>query len=188
LPLFGLGPSSKGIGTNLKLSTNKIAWIHWSLDLGPSSKVALSFTTCFSIFYLGCTHIYLCTSVFFFFPFPSFFNFVVCKLCWFFPFHVHFFLEFTLLKRIFPISSKFLCSHSAKIHQEKKSLLCTDFLLFFDSRFICYDRPCNFSFSTQAAPIIATGPGEPAPTLVHSPSWVRLLRACLSRFRDPDFV
>ncbi len=41
LPLFGLGPSSKGLGTNLKLLTNKIAWINWSLDLGPSSKVAL---------------------------------------------------------------------------------------------------------------------------------------------------
>ncbi len=41
LPLFGLGPSSKGLGTNLKLPTNKIAWIHWSLDLGHSSKVAL---------------------------------------------------------------------------------------------------------------------------------------------------
>jgi len=40
LPLFGLGPSFKGLGTNLKLWTNKIAWIHWSLDLGPSSKVA----------------------------------------------------------------------------------------------------------------------------------------------------
>ncbi len=25
LPLFGLGPSSKGLGTNLKLLTNKIA-------------------------------------------------------------------------------------------------------------------------------------------------------------------
>jgi hypothetical protein len=25
LPLFGLGPSFKGLGTNLKLSTNKIA-------------------------------------------------------------------------------------------------------------------------------------------------------------------
>jgi len=25
LPLFGLGPLSKGLGTNLKLSTNKIA-------------------------------------------------------------------------------------------------------------------------------------------------------------------
>jgi hypothetical protein len=32
----------KGLGTNLKLSTNKIAWIHWSLDLGPLSKVSLS--------------------------------------------------------------------------------------------------------------------------------------------------
>jgi hypothetical protein len=40
LPFFGLGPSSKGLGTNLKLSTNKVAWIHCSLDLGPSSKVA----------------------------------------------------------------------------------------------------------------------------------------------------
>jgi hypothetical protein len=38
LPLFGLGPSSKGLWTNLKLSTNKIAWIHWSLELGPSLK------------------------------------------------------------------------------------------------------------------------------------------------------
>jgi len=41
LPLFGLGPSFKGLGTNLKLSTNKIVWIHWSLDLGLSSKVTL---------------------------------------------------------------------------------------------------------------------------------------------------
>jgi len=41
LPLFDLGSSSKGLGTNLKLLTNKIAWIHWSLDLGPSSKVTL---------------------------------------------------------------------------------------------------------------------------------------------------
>ncbi len=32
LQLFGLGPSSKGLGTNLKLWINKIAWIHWSLD------------------------------------------------------------------------------------------------------------------------------------------------------------
>jgi hypothetical protein len=38
---FGLGPSSKGLGTNLKLSTIKIVWILWSLDLGPSSKVAI---------------------------------------------------------------------------------------------------------------------------------------------------
>ncbi len=42
LSFFGLGPLSKGLGTNLKLSTNKISWIHWSLDLGPSSEVALS--------------------------------------------------------------------------------------------------------------------------------------------------
>ncbi len=41
LPLFGLGPSSKGLGTNLKLLTTQIAWIHWSSDLAPLSKVAL---------------------------------------------------------------------------------------------------------------------------------------------------
>jgi hypothetical protein len=29
------------LGTNLKLLTNKIAWIHWFLDLEPSSKVPL---------------------------------------------------------------------------------------------------------------------------------------------------
>jgi hypothetical protein len=66
-PLFGLGPSSKGLRTNLKLLTNKIAWIHWSLDVGPWSKVTLSFTTCFSILYLECTYIPLYHSVFFFF-------------------------------------------------------------------------------------------------------------------------
>jgi hypothetical protein len=35
LLLFGLGLLSTGLGTNSKLSTNKIAcaWIHWSLDL-----------------------------------------------------------------------------------------------------------------------------------------------------------
>jgi len=81
MPLFGLGPSSKGLRTNLKLLINKIAWIHWSLDLGPSSKVTLSFTTCFSIIYLECTHIYLYTRVFSFFL-----NFAVCKLCPLFPF------------------------------------------------------------------------------------------------------
>jgi hypothetical protein len=42
LPLFGLGPSSKGLGTNSNLSTNNIAWIHWCMGLGPSSKVAFS--------------------------------------------------------------------------------------------------------------------------------------------------
>jgi hypothetical protein len=42
LLLFGLGPSSKGLGTTLKLYANKIASLHWSLDLGPLSKVALS--------------------------------------------------------------------------------------------------------------------------------------------------
>ncbi len=77
LPLFGLGPTSKGLGTDLKLLTYNIAWIHQSLDPGPSSKVALSFTICFSISYLECTHIYLFTSVFFFFFFFfSIFQFV----------------------------------------------------------------------------------------------------------------
>jgi hypothetical protein len=46
LPLLGLGPSTGGVGTNLKLSNDKIAWIHSCLDLGPSSKVALSAKTC----------------------------------------------------------------------------------------------------------------------------------------------
>jgi hypothetical protein len=131
LPLFGLGSSSKDLRTNLKLLTNKIAWIHWSLDVGPWSKVTLSFTTCFCIIYLECAHIYLCTTVFSFSFFFFFLNFAVCKLCPFFPFFEHFFLKFTLLKRIFPISSKTFCSHSAKTHQEK-SLLCTEFLLFFN--------------------------------------------------------
>jgi hypothetical protein len=81
LPLFGLGPSSKGVGTNLNLLTNRIAWIHGSLDLGPSSKVTLSFTTCFSIIYLECTHIYTSVPVFsffffFFFSISQFVNFV----------------------------------------------------------------------------------------------------------------
>jgi hypothetical protein len=33
----------KGLATNLKLPTNKITWIHWSLDLVPLSKMGLSF-------------------------------------------------------------------------------------------------------------------------------------------------
>jgi hypothetical protein len=41
LPLFGLGPSSKGQRSNLWLSSNRIALFHWTLDLGSSSKVAL---------------------------------------------------------------------------------------------------------------------------------------------------
>jgi hypothetical protein len=51
LPLMGLWPLSEGLGTNLKLSTNKIAWIHWSLD--PCLKSALincwkiSWTLCY---------------------------------------------------------------------------------------------------------------------------------------------
>jgi hypothetical protein len=38
-----LGPRSlsKVLGTNLKLLTNKNAWFHWALILGPLSKVAL---------------------------------------------------------------------------------------------------------------------------------------------------
>ncbi len=121
--------------------------------------------------------------LFLFFSILQFVNFVH-----FFPFFEHLFLKFTLLKRIFPISSKTFRSHSAKNHWEK-SLLCTEFLLFFHSRSICYDHPCNFSFSPKAPPIIATGQGETAPTLVHSPCWVEPLgfRVLGCRFRDPDF-
>jgi hypothetical protein len=32
LPLFGFRPSFKGLGINLKLLTNEIAWTHRSLD------------------------------------------------------------------------------------------------------------------------------------------------------------
>jgi hypothetical protein len=106
--------------------------------------------------------------------FSFFLNFAVCKYCPFFPFFEHFPLELRLLKGIFPISSKKICSHSAKIHQEK-SPLCREFPLIFHSGFICYDHPCNFSFSSQPPPIIAAGQGEPAPTLVHSPCWGRPL-------------
>jgi hypothetical protein len=42
LPLFGLKPTSKARGSNLWLSTNRIALFQWTLDLGPSFKVALS--------------------------------------------------------------------------------------------------------------------------------------------------
>ncbi len=106
---------------------------------------------------------YLYTSVpVAFFPFFFFFsNFVVCKFCRLFSIFWSFFSRIHTIEKKIPISSKTICSHSAKIHQEK-SLLCTEFLLFFHSGFICYDRPCNFSFSPQAAPIIATGQGEPA--------------------------
>ncbi len=41
LPRFGHGPSSKGHGSNLWLSANKIVLFHWTLDLRPSSKVSL---------------------------------------------------------------------------------------------------------------------------------------------------
>jgi hypothetical protein len=41
LPLFGFEPSSKGHGSNLWLSSNRITLFHWTLNLGPSSKVAL---------------------------------------------------------------------------------------------------------------------------------------------------
>ncbi len=41
---LGLGPSSsKGHGYNLRLSSNRIALFHGTLELGPSSKVALKF-------------------------------------------------------------------------------------------------------------------------------------------------
>jgi hypothetical protein len=41
LSLFGLGPWSEGCGSNLWLLANRIALFHWTLDLGPSSKVTL---------------------------------------------------------------------------------------------------------------------------------------------------
>jgi len=104
-------------------------------------------------------HTYIPLFQCFLFLFLFFLNFSVCKLFPFFPFFQHFSLEFTLSTQNFPISSKKNCSHSAKIHEEK-SLLCTEFLLFFPSEFICYDRPCKFSFSPQAPPIIATGQGN----------------------------
>jgi len=92
--------------------------------------------------------------------FLLFLNFSVCELFPFFPFFQHFSLEFPLSKQKFPnFFKKNNCSHSAKIHQEK-SLLCTEFVLFFHCGFICSDRPCNFSFSPQAPPIIATGQGN----------------------------
>ncbi len=42
MPLFGLGPSSKGHESSLWLSSNKISLFHWTLDLGSLFKVALS--------------------------------------------------------------------------------------------------------------------------------------------------
>ncbi len=41
LPLFGLQPLSKVHGSNLWLLTNRIALFHWTLNLGPSSKLTL---------------------------------------------------------------------------------------------------------------------------------------------------
>jgi hypothetical protein len=41
LPLFGFGLLCKGQCFNLQLSSNRIPLFHWTLDLGPSSKVAL---------------------------------------------------------------------------------------------------------------------------------------------------
>ncbi len=41
LPLFGFEASSNGHGSNLWLSSNRITLFHWTLNLGPSSKVAL---------------------------------------------------------------------------------------------------------------------------------------------------
>jgi len=42
LPLFGLGPSSKGRGSNLGFLASRIALFHWTLDLGLSSKVTIN--------------------------------------------------------------------------------------------------------------------------------------------------
>ncbi len=45
LASIGLGSSSKGLGSNLWLSTNKNVPFCWTLDFGPSSKVALNVTS-----------------------------------------------------------------------------------------------------------------------------------------------
>jgi hypothetical protein len=47
LPLFGVGPSSKGHGSRPWVSANRIGLFHWTLELGPSSKVALKSLTQF---------------------------------------------------------------------------------------------------------------------------------------------
>jgi len=108
----------------------------------------------------------------FFLFFSYFFNFVICKLCQIFPFIEQFFLEFTLLKR----NSQFLQKHLAAVRKfTKKNHFSVQNFFCFSTRIYLLDRPCNFSFSPQAAPFIATGQGEPAPTLVHSPSWARRL-------------
>ncbi len=38
---LGLGPSSRGHGYNLRLSSSRIALFRGTLEVGPSSKVAL---------------------------------------------------------------------------------------------------------------------------------------------------
>jgi len=42
LPLFDLGPSSKGCGSNLWLLDTRISLFYWTLNLGPSYKVTLN--------------------------------------------------------------------------------------------------------------------------------------------------
>jgi hypothetical protein len=42
LPLIGLGPSSKGHGSNFLLWANRTALFYWTLDLRRMSKAALS--------------------------------------------------------------------------------------------------------------------------------------------------
>jgi hypothetical protein len=39
---LGLGPSSKGLATNLKLLTNRNVQFHWALLLGPLPRFALT--------------------------------------------------------------------------------------------------------------------------------------------------
>jgi hypothetical protein len=106
----------------------------------------------------------------FFFSILWFVNFVKKKLIYW----AFFFLEFTLLKRIFPKKFKKQFSHSAKIHQEKSLFLNTiSFVFPLQIYLLCPAPPpqCNFSFSppgcSQSQPL--TGQGEPAPTLVHLP-------------------
>ncbi len=105
------------------------------------------------------TYIYFCTSISFSFSFPIlwFVNFVDFS---------HFLIifyhhEFTVFKKKSQFLQKNFVATVRKFTKKNH---------FFHSGFICYDRPRNFSFSPQAAAIIATGQGEPAPTLVHSTS------------------
>jgi hypothetical protein len=92
---------------------------------GSCSKTSLVSQSCFSILYLECTHthiIYTSLPVFFFLSFFPILWFVY--FFYFFPISDHFFLEFTILRKKIPISSKTICSHSAKNHCSVQNFFC----------------------------------------------------------------